>query len=117
MKGTFKHASSSPLDLMELAETHPQLMEYINSTSASPQLTDWETWIEKRKAAIVYAMLGKVIEVHVFGEELYGASESQKALLRKWDRENMDWDGEFFLLYFLAFDPSILIPQPKQSQH
>ncbi|KAL9629077.1 MAG: hypothetical protein Q9204_005482 [Flavoplaca sp. TL-2023a] len=68
-------------------------MEYINSTTASPQFTDWETWIGKRKASIVYAILGKVIEVHVFGEEFFGASESQKAHLRKWDREKMDWDG------------------------
>ncbi|KAI4267024.1 MAG: hypothetical protein LQ337_008559, partial [Flavoplaca oasis] len=91
-KGTFDHGSLNRLDLMQLAETNPQLMEYINSTTASPQLTDWETWIGKRKAAIVYAILGKVIEVHVFGEELFGASESQKAHLRKWDREKMDWD-------------------------
>ena len=107
-KGTFDHGSLDRLDLMQLAETNPQLMEYINSTTASPQLTNWETWIGKRKAAIVYAILGKVIEVHVFGEEFFGASESQKAHLRKWDREKMDWDGEFLIL-ILSFSPSILL--------
>ncbi|KAL8864201.1 MAG: hypothetical protein Q9198_010025, partial [Flavoplaca austrocitrina] len=91
-KETFDHGPLNRLNLMQLAETNPQLMKYINSTTASPQLTDWETWIGKRKAAIVYAILGKVIEVHVLGEEFFGASESQKAHLRKWDREKMDWD-------------------------
>ncbi|KAL8645088.1 MAG: hypothetical protein Q9226_007457, partial [Calogaya cf. arnoldii] len=72
-KDTFQYESSTPLDLMQLATTHPELMEYINSTTASPQLLDWETFLAKKRAAIVYAILGKVIDVHVFAEELFGA--------------------------------------------
>ncbi|KAL9000174.1 MAG: hypothetical protein Q9169_001076 [Polycauliona sp. 2 TL-2023] len=94
---TFDHNASSAdppaLNLMDLANTQPELMEHINSTTASPQIMDWEDWIEKRKAAIVYAILGKVIEVHVFGEELFGADDQMKRELRGSDRVGMDEDG------------------------
>ncbi|KAI4266142.1 MAG: hypothetical protein L6R38_008931, partial [Xanthoria sp. 2 TBL-2021] len=86
-KDTFQYESSTPLDLMELATSHPELMEYINSTTASPQLTSWETLLQKKRAAIVYSILGKVLDIHVFGEELFGASPEQKYTLRASDRE------------------------------
>ncbi|KAL8863323.1 MAG: hypothetical protein Q9178_000003 [Gyalolechia marmorata] len=78
---------------MELATTQPELMEYINSTTASPQLMDWETLLEKKRADIVYGILGKVLDVHVFGEEMFGATPTQKRLLRSSDRSAMDDDG------------------------
>ncbi|CAL8583483.1 hypothetical protein XPA_009107 [Xanthoria parietina] len=75
---TFQPAASSssspPLNLMDLATTHPELMEYINATTASPQHTDWETFLQKKRAPVVYAIVGKAIDMHIFGEELFGAS-------------------------------------------
>ncbi|KAL8918726.1 MAG: hypothetical protein Q9172_005296 [Xanthocarpia lactea] len=92
-KDYFHYDSSVPLDLMELATTQPELMDYINSTTASPQLMDWETFLEKKRAEIVYGILGKVLDVHVFGEEMFGATPTQKRLLRSSDRLTMDEDG------------------------
>ncbi|KAL8684618.1 MAG: hypothetical protein Q9224_006233, partial [Gallowayella concinna] len=64
------HFQSFPSpDLMKLATTSPELMEYINSTTSSPQLTDWESLLAKKRAEIVYAILGKALDVHIFGEE------------------------------------------------
>ena len=101
-KEFFHYDSSVPLDLMELATTQPELMEYINSTTASPQLMDWETFLEKKRAEIVYGILGKVLDVHVFGEEMFGATPTQKRLLRSSDRSTMDEDGKPLLFLFTA---------------
>ncbi|KAL8849602.1 MAG: hypothetical protein Q9221_005430 [Calogaya cf. arnoldii] len=111
-KDTFQYASSTPLDLMHLATTHPELMEYINSTSASPQLVDWETFLAKKRAAIVYAILGKVIDVHVFGEELFGAGPEQKHTLRASDRKTMDHDG-FLRQKTRSSTLTALLPRPE----
>ncbi|KAI4257466.1 MAG: hypothetical protein L6R42_005637, partial [Xanthoria sp. 1 TBL-2021] len=110
-KEGFQYESSSPLNLMELATSHPELMEYINSTTASPQLTDWETLLQKKRAAIVYSILGKVLDIHVFGEELFGASPEQKYTLRSSDRESMDDDG-FARQQTRASTLTALLPHP-----
>ncbi|KAL8806154.1 MAG: hypothetical protein Q9182_001555 [Xanthomendoza sp. 2 TL-2023] len=85
--------SSPSLDLMKLATTSPELMEYINSTTSSPQLTDWESLLAKRRAEVVYAILGKALHVHIFGEEMFGATLGQREILRASDRSKMDHDG------------------------
>lgn len=88
-------ASVSELpDLMQLATEHPQLMEYINYIAASPSAGTWEELLNSRRAEIVYSILGKVLEVHVFGEEAFGATPSQKRTLRMADREMFDADGK-----------------------
>lgn len=87
--------NSSPCpNLMKLAT---ELMEYINSTTSSPQLADWEALLDKKRAEIVYAILGKVLDVHVFGEEMFGATPSQREKLRASDRASVEHDGISFL--------------------
>ncbi|KAL8673729.1 MAG: hypothetical protein Q9224_007517, partial [Gallowayella concinna] len=78
---------------MRLATTSPELMEYINSTTSSPQLTDWESLLAKKRAEIVYAILGKALDVHIFGEEMFGATPAQREILQSSDRSKMDHDG------------------------
>ncbi|KAI4093534.1 MAG: hypothetical protein LQ339_007672 [Xanthoria mediterranea] len=110
---TFQPAASSsspPLNLMDLATTHPELMEYINATTASPQLSDWETFLQKKRAPVVYAIVGKAIDMHIFGEELFGASPEEKATLRAIDRKYMDRDG-FHRQQTRAITLGSLIPQ------
>ncbi|KAL8801925.1 MAG: hypothetical protein Q9200_006770 [Gallowayella weberi] len=85
--------TSPSLDLMKLATTSPELMEYINSTTSSPQLTDWESLLAKKRAEVVYAILGKALHVHIFGEEMFGATPAQREKLRSDDRSKMDHDG------------------------
>ncbi|KAL9596691.1 MAG: hypothetical protein Q9179_004529 [Wetmoreana sp. 5 TL-2023] len=82
-----------PLDLAELASSSPELMEYINSTVPSSRRTDWEEILESKRAEIVYSILGKMLEVHVFGQELFGATPDQQKKLRKIDYDMMDSDG------------------------
>ncbi|KAL8824457.1 MAG: hypothetical protein Q9170_008149 [Blastenia crenularia] len=85
---------STPLNLLHLATTSPELMEYINATTSSPHPDLWDQLVQLKKAEIVYCILGKVIEMHVFGEELFGATPSQKQMLRRTDLEMVDSDGK-----------------------
>ncbi|KAI4173249.1 MAG: hypothetical protein LQ346_008451 [Caloplaca aetnensis] len=79
------------LNLMELATEHPELMEYINATTAAPdQGTTWEELLDAKRAEVAYCILGKVLEVHVFGEELFGATPHQRKVLRMADLESFD---------------------------
>ncbi|KAL8748143.1 MAG: hypothetical protein Q9184_007501 [Pyrenodesmia sp. 2 TL-2023] len=85
---------SQPLNLMEMATKHPELMEYINATTTAPtQGTTWEELLNTKRAEIVYCILGKVLDIHVFGEELFGATAHQKKMLRMADLELFDANG------------------------
>ncbi|KAL8894944.1 MAG: hypothetical protein Q9207_008359, partial [Kuettlingeria erythrocarpa] len=85
--------SPNDLNLMELATEHPELMEYINATIAAPDqgsTTTWEELLHAKRAEVAYCILGKVLEVHVFGEELFGVTPHQKKMLRMADLESFD---------------------------
>lgn len=98
---------SGPLDLMGLATQHPQLMEYINCTTANPNVGSWEELLDTRRAEIVFSILSKVLEVHIFGEELFGATPVQKKALQTVDFELFDADG-------MAFHSSHQVHSPIQ---
>lgn len=92
----FKEDPSQPLassDLGRLATEFPELMEYINMTTSCAPTDTWEQAIHFKQAEIAFSILGKVLEVHVFGEELFGASTSQRKKLQKTDAKMMDSDG------------------------
>ncbi|KAL9012880.1 MAG: hypothetical protein Q9173_002391, partial [Seirophora scorigena] len=84
--------TDAPLDLMHLARHAPELMEYINATTAGPCAGAWERLVSSKRAEIVYSILGKALEVHIFGEELFGAAPQQKRKLQMADREMFDAD-------------------------
>ncbi|KAL9576726.1 MAG: hypothetical protein Q9212_006867, partial [Teloschistes hypoglaucus] len=81
-----------PSDLSKLATNYPELMEYINMTTSCAPTDTWEQTIHSKQAEIVFSILGKVLEVHVFGEELFGASDKQRRELQEKDEEMMDAD-------------------------
>ncbi|KAL8630419.1 hypothetical protein Q9189_003903, partial [Teloschistes chrysophthalmus] len=81
-----------PSDLSKLATNYPELMEYINMTTSCAPTDTWEQTIHYKQAEIAFSILGKVLEVHVFGEELFGASEEQRRELQEKDEEMMDSD-------------------------
>lgn len=83
------------LDLMRISEHTPELMEYVN-TIASCGSQSWEDVFSKRITTLVYGIMGKAIEVHVFGQEMFGASENQIRSLRLLDLEMSKIDGIFF---------------------
>lgn len=90
---TYFSTATHELDLLHLAhKTSPQLMEYANFISSCGDKT-WEHVFHKQRATLVYGILGKMLEVHVFGHEMFGAAESQLAGLRAMDLKLIDEDG------------------------
>jgi len=108
-------ASTKPaLNLTDLCHTSPQLMEYANYISASTDSSTWEDVFNEQRAFLVYSILGKMLEVHVFGHEMFGATEEQLHNLRAADEECMMDDGTFLLPYlFYTLKSSISIIKPK----
>ena len=89
------------LDLLHLAHTSPQLMEYVNWISCCGQKRTWEDVFNGQRALLVYGMLGKLLEVHVFGHEMFGADGDQVRELRELDMELVNRDGILFLSFLL----------------
>lgn len=85
------------LNLLHLAHTSPQLMEYANWISCCGQKRTWEGVFNEQRAMLVYGILGKMLEVHVFGHEMFGADRNQLRALRETDIELVNRDGTSFL--------------------
>ena len=93
--------AKTSLNLLQLAYTSPQLMEYANWISCCGQKRTWEGVFNEQRAMLVYGILGKMLEVHVFGHEMFGADENQLRALRELDIELVNTDGSSFLPFFL----------------
>ncbi len=89
--------ASVVFDLLRLSQSHPHLAEYLNFLVSCPQEQTWERFFNSRRAYLAFAVLGKVLEVHVFGQEMFGATEAQLKVLRSVDLEMMHLDGNFLV--------------------
>ena len=87
---------SPTLNLLHLAETSPELMEYIDYISAGGD-SSWEDVFHEQRVPLVFGVLGKILEVHVFGCEMFGAAEEELGILRERDTDMPDADGAFSL--------------------
>ncbi len=79
-------------NLLHLSTTSPSLLIYVNYISACTNQT-WEQVFTTHRAILVYCILGKMLEVHVFGHEAFGISEQQAEVLRGLDLLCVDNDG------------------------
>ncbi|CAF9919077.1 hypothetical protein IMSHALPRED_004516 [Imshaugia aleurites] len=100
------------LNLLHLAHTSPQLMEYANWISCCGQKRTWEGVFNEQRAQLVYGILGKMLEVHVFGHEMFGADTDQLTALRDLDEELVNRDG-FYRQRCRAHRISALLPNPN----
>ena len=90
-----KVSSPKNSDVLQLCLDHPQLAEYVNFLASCPHNETWEDFFNTRKTFLAFAILGKVLEVHVFGQEMFGASEAQVKVLRALDLEMAHQDGKY----------------------
>ena len=86
-------------DLLHLSTTCPSLLTYVNYISACTNQT-WEQVFTTHRAILVYCILGKMLEVHVFGHEAFGISEQQAGVLRGLDLLCVNNDGKLSLSPF-----------------
>ncbi|KAI4217926.1 MAG: hypothetical protein L6R40_008813, partial [Gallowayella cf. fulva] len=90
----------------------PELLEYINyvgDSSTLNQSSDLPSLDPIRRAALVHGILGKAIEVWVFGDLMFGATASQKKVLEAMEVELRGIDGSCFLSFFFFFSSYIHI--------
>lgn len=80
------------LDLLQISKRTPELIQYINFIASSGR-DSWEDIFVERRMALVYGVLAKAIEIHVFGEEMFGASDRQRTTLRQIDLEMLNLNG------------------------
>lgn len=88
-------SSQPPLNLTDLCHTSPHLMEYANYISVCTDTSTWEDIFNEQRMFLVYSILGKIIDVHIFGHEMFGATDEQRHTLRAADEESVMEDGIF----------------------
>ena len=90
-------SAQKPVDLLKLCKDSPKLMEFANYISACAD-EPWEYVFNERRHFLVFGILGKMLEVHVFGHEMFGATEEQLKELRETDGQLSMEDGMCLLL-------------------
>lgn len=94
------------LDLLQISKKAPELIQYINFIASSGK-DSWEHIFVERRIALVYGVLGKAIEIHVFGEEMFGASDRQRTTLRRIDLEMLNLNGRRLPRAILFISPKV----------
>ncbi|KZF22074.1 hypothetical protein L228DRAFT_283261 [Xylona heveae TC161] len=80
-------------ELYDLCETHPELVKYAGWIADGHY--GWEEIFldPDQRAVLVYGILGKVFEVHVFGRLLFGGTQSQVTALLSLEKESAHREG------------------------
>ncbi|KAI9705881.1 MAG: hypothetical protein M1836_005287 [Candelina mexicana] len=86
-------STNSALNLHHLSKISPELISYANHIALGHP--NWEDLflIPAQRAALVYGILGKVLEVWVFGPLLFGATKSQTRALEALEKVTSNIDG------------------------
>ena len=92
-KTHFSHATAKTFDLLPMAEQHPHLMEFINYIASCHRDEDWDHFVNHHRVLLAFAVLGKLLEVHVFNHEMFGATDPQVEALRSLDLQMLHLDG------------------------
>lgn len=109
VKQHFSKDFAKPLtsfDILEISNKNPELIQYINCIVSSGR-DSWEDIFVERRIALIYGVLGKVIEVHVFGEEMFGASDRQRTTLRGIDLEMLNLNGRRLTHTVISRSPDV----------
>ena len=86
------NSTKSSLNLPRLAETSPELVEFVKYISACTDKS-WEYVYNEQRPKLVYGILGKMLQVLVFGHETFGATDEQLQILKERDLDEVHADG------------------------
>lgn len=79
------------LDLYKLSQQSPELMEYANWIAIGGN--SWEEIFNQKRSSLVFGILGKMLEIHVFGHEMFGATSGQLEALIATEKEMVHVNG------------------------
>lgn len=86
-------AEKRDFNLYRLAQGSPQLMKHAAWIAAGGDLEKWKSHFVGNRASLVFGILGKMLEVEVFGHTMFGATPSQLATLASMDLALLNVDG------------------------
>ncbi len=90
---TLTDTEKQKFNLYKLAQGSPELMEYAGWILAGGPVEKWRNHFVNWRPSLVYGLLGKMLEIHVFGHTMFGATPAQLATLEAMDLSLIDTDG------------------------
>ena len=66
-------------------------MEYANWIALGGNR--WEDIFNDKRSSLIFGILGKMLEVHIFGNEMFGATPGQLEALLATEKEMVHVDG------------------------
>lgn len=112
-------AERQDFNLYRLAQGSPELMKHAAWVTAGGDLEKWKSHFVGHRSELVFAVLGKMLEVEVFGHTMFGATPGQLATLTSMDLALLNVDGGFAGSHRTSsrpIPPILLSPQPYPSQ-
>jgi len=98
-------AERRDFNLYRLAQGSPELMKHAAWIAAGGNLEKWKSHFLGHRSELVFGVLGKMLEVEVFGHTMFGATPSQLATLTQMDLTLLKVDGEFLLPHHIRSAP------------
>jgi len=86
-------AEKREFNLYECSQRSPHLMEYAGWIAAGGDTEKWKSHFVGWRALLVFGILGKMLEVHVFGHTMFGATPAQLETLEAMDLQLLNVDG------------------------
>ncbi|KAI9877475.1 MAG: hypothetical protein M1830_003800 [Pleopsidium flavum] len=80
-------------NLYELSQQSPHLIDYAGWIAAGGDMEKWRNQFVGWRALLVFGILGKMLEVHVFGHTMFGATSAQLETLEAMDLQLLNVDG------------------------
>jgi len=108
-------AERRDFNLYRLAQGSPELMKHAAWVAAGGDLEKWKSHFVGHRSELVFSILGKMLEVEVFGHTMFGATPGQLATLTSMDLALLNVDGGF--LYRSLLTPSHSIPSHSIPFH
>lgn len=85
-------------NLAAVADAHPELMNYVRFVADGTGVGDdqWNNFFLKGEYRwlLAWAVFSKALEIYIFGEPMFGATHEQRCLLRDFDTNLSERDGE-----------------------
>lgn len=90
-------AERQNFNLYRLAQSSPELMKHAAWIAAGGDLEKWKSHFVGNRSSLVFGILGKTLEVEVFGHTMFGATDAQLATLASMDLALLKVDGASLL--------------------
>lgn len=82
----------------------PHLMEYVGYIAAGGDDEQWKNYFLHWRSSTAFGVIGKMLEVHVFGHTMFGATPSQMETLDAMDMQLLKVDGNNTKPFLISYN-------------